>query len=119
MRLRIILLAFLFLYTGTNIYAQIFSDKIVGKKKTEESDSIKNSEYPYLLPILGKKTTKAGFDLPYSAGLGLNYFWQRSDIVINNLEIGFNNGPKFNLDEIITFNDAISESNGINFRPDF
>jgi len=118
MRIKILLLVFLFTGTGFEICAQTFSDKVVGKNNTEISDSIKNSEYPYLLPILGKKTTKAGFDLPYSAGLGLNYFWQRSDIIISNLEIGFNDGPKTNLDEIISFDDAVSESNGINFRPD-
>jgi opacity protein-like surface antigen len=118
MRTKIILLAFLFANPWIDIHAQTFSDKVVGENNAEISDSIKNSEYPYILPILGKKTTKAGFDLPYSAGLGLNYFWQRSAIIIDNLQIGFNNGPKTNLDEIIKFNDATSETNGINFRPD-
>jgi hypothetical protein len=118
MRKKIILLAILFAITRIDIYAQTFSDKVVGENNADISDSIKNAEYPYILPILGKKTTKAGFDLPYSAGLGLNYFWQRSAIIINNLEIGFNNKPKTNLDGIISFNDAISETNGINFRPD-
>ena len=118
MRPTIILFAFLFSLLCMQLSAQTFSDKIVGKNKTDVADSIKKSEYPYLLPILGKKVTKAGFDLPYSAGIGLNYFWQRSDIIINNLEIGFNNKPKHNLDEIIRFDDAVSETNGINFRPD-
>ena len=119
MKIKITLLFLFFAFTGFEISAQTFSDKVIGKNNTDVADSIKSAEWPYLLPILGKKTTKAGFDLPLSAGLGLNYFWQRSDIVINNLQIGFNNGPKYNLDEIVKFNDAISESNGINFRPDF
>jgi hypothetical protein len=118
MRRKILLLAILLIISASENFAQIFSDKIVGKKKAEEADSIKNSEYPYLLPIMGKKVTKAGFDLPYSAGLGINYFWQRSDIIISNLEVGFNNKPKHNLDEIIKFDDAVSETNGLNFRPD-
>jgi len=118
MRTKIILLAFLFAISWIDIRAQTFSNKVVGENNAEISDSLKNVEYPYLLPILGKKTVKAGFDIPYSAGLGLNYFWQRSGIIINNLEIGFNNKPKVNLDGIISFNDAISETNGINFRPD-
>ena len=118
MRKKITLVALLFVLASFDIFAQTFSDKVVGKNKAEIADSIKKSEYPYLLPILGKKVTKAGFDLPYSAGIGLNYFWQRSDIVINNLEVGFNNQPKYNLDEIVKFDNAVSETNGLNFRPD-
>jgi len=118
MRKKNFLLLLLFLSTGSEIFAQTFSDKPVGKRNAEISDSLKNSEYPYILPILGRKATKAGFDIPYSAGIGLNYFWQRSDIVISNLEVGFNNKPKYNLDEIIKFDDAVSETNGLNFRPD-
>ncbi|HEY3401783.1 MAG TPA: hypothetical protein VGK59_00260 [Ohtaekwangia sp.] len=99
-------------------YAQVYSNKVVGKKNAAQIDSLKSSEYPYVLPILGKAATARGFSLPYSAGLGINYLWQESDLVINNLEIGFNNGPMFNLDEVVRFNNATSEASGINFRPD-
>jgi len=118
MKIKLLVLVSLFAIIKTDLQGQTFSDKVVGKKKAEQADSIKNSEWPYILPILGKKATKAGFDIPYGAGVGLNYFWQRSDIVISNLEVGFNNKPKYNLDEIIKFDDAVSETNGINFRPD-
>lgn len=101
-----------------NALAQVYSDKVVGKKKAALSDSIKAAEYPYVLPIWGKKATKAGFDLPYSAGININYLGQKSDLIINNLEVGFNNGPLYNVDEIIRFNDATSQTNGVNFRPD-
>jgi hypothetical protein len=30
-------------------------------------------DYHYLLPIFGKKVKALGFDLPYSAGISLNY----------------------------------------------
>ena len=98
--------------------AQVYSDKVVGKKHAELSDSLKTTEYPYILPILGKKAAKMGFDLPYSAGLGVNYVWQRSELVIENLSVGFNNGPLHDLDEIIRFNSAIAEGSVVNFRPD-
>jgi hypothetical protein len=42
---------------------------------------------------LGKKAYQAGYDLPYSAGLGINYIWQKSDLVIENLN-RFNHGPR-------------------------
>ena len=59
---------------------QVYSNKVVGQKNEALKDSIKTKPYPYALPIWGKKVTAMGYDLPYSAGLGVNYFWQESDI---------------------------------------
>ena len=75
-------------------------------------------DYPYLLPIWGKKVAEKGFDLPYSAGIGVNYLWQNSDILISNVNIGFNGGPLYNVDELIRFNSTSAESWGFNIRPD-
>ncbi len=105
-------------FISTGALAQVYSNKEVGKKNTELIDSLKKTEYPYSLPIWGKKVTKLGYDLPYSAGIGVNYFWQKSDLVIENLNVGFNNGPQYNLDEVIRFNQAVSEANVVNVRPD-
>jgi hypothetical protein len=99
-------------------YCQVYSNREVGKKNAELIDSLKHSEYPYALPIWGQKATKLGFNLPYSAGLGINYLYQKSDLVIENLQVGFNHGPLYNLDEIIRFTNATSEASGLNFRPD-
>ncbi|HEX6223520.1 MAG TPA: hypothetical protein VFZ52_03880, partial [Chryseolinea sp.] len=98
--------------------AQVYSDKVVGKKNAELIDSIKTTEYPYSLPIWGKKAASMGFNLPYSAGIGINYLWQESDLLIDNLQIGFNNGPLYNLDEIVRFDGATSTASGFNIRPD-
>lgn len=75
-------------------------------------------EYKQLLPIYGKKVKAMGFDLPHSAGLAVNYIWQQSDITVSNISVGFNNGPMYNVDELVRFNTTSSESNGVNFRPD-
>jgi opacity protein-like surface antigen len=99
-------------------FAQVYTNKEVGKKNQELADSLKKTEYPYILPIWGKKVAAKGYNLPYSAGIGVNYMWQESDIIIDNLFVGFNNGPQYNLDEIVRFNDAVSTLNGINIRPD-
>jgi hypothetical protein len=98
--------------------AQVYSNKEVGKKNEKAIDSLKVSEYPYTLPIWGDKATKAGYTLPYSAGLSVQYIWQKSDLIINNLQIGFNNGPLYDLSEVVRFNNATSEASGINVRPD-
>src|SRR3954467_6917127 len=99
-------------------FAQNTTDKLIGKKNAQEIDSMKTAEYPYLLPIWGKKVAQKGFKLQKSAGLSAQYIYQNSDIIINNLQIGFNNGPKYNLDEIVRFDKAQTTTNGVNIRPD-
>jgi hypothetical protein len=116
MRLTWIIFCLTICYTAS--YGQVFTNKEVGIKKTDHIDSLKASEYPYSLPILGKKATKAGYSLPYSAGLSVQYLWQKQDLLIENLSVGFNNGPLYDLDEVIRFNNSVSEANGINIRPD-
>lgn len=116
--MRLKLLLFAILLTATNIYGQVYSDKIVGKKNEALIDSLTVEEYPYILPIWGEKATKKGFQLPYSAGMSVTYFWQRSDLVINNISVGFNNGPQYNLSQVVRFNGAQAETNSVTVRPD-
>lgn len=116
-RLKLLLL-FLAVVGLSPAFSQVYSDKVVGKKNADLADSIKASEYPYILPILGAAATKRGFNLPYSAGLGLNYLWQESDLVIENLQVGFNHQPMHDLSDIVRFNNATSRAVGLNFRPD-
>lgn len=40
------------------IFAQYTTDKVVWKKQQAVLDSLKTTEYPYLLPIWGKKLRK-------------------------------------------------------------
>lgn len=108
----------LMILISTVANAQTFSNKEVGKKNEALADSLKQSEYPYLLPIWGAKVTEKGYNLPYSAGLSVNYFWQESDLIINNLMVGFNNGPQYNIDDLIRFDKAVATASAINFRPD-
>ncbi len=99
-------------------FAQVYTNKPIGEKNKALIDSLKQQEYPYVLPIWGEKAVKLGFELPYSAGIGINYMWQESALIINNLSVGFNNGPMTNVDELIRFDDALAGANIINFRPD-
>lgn len=110
--------AFSLMLISLTTNAQVYSNKEVGKKNATLADSLKNAEYPYALPIWGQKATSKGFNLPYSAGLGINYLWQQSDLIINNLQVGFNNGTMYNLDQIVRFDKAISTASAVNVRPD-
>ena len=108
----------IFLIPTVSLNAQVYSNKEVGKKNAALADSIKNAEYPYALPIWGQKAAALGFNLPYSAGLGVNYIWQESELIIENLQVGFNHQPMRDLSEVIRFDNAVSEASGLNFRPD-
>src|SRR6478736_6709515 len=99
----------LFLFISAMGFSQVYTNKVVGKKNAALIDSLKVVEYPYALPIWGEKATQKGFQLPYSAGVSVNYFWQESDLTIKNLEVGFNNGPMYNLDQVIRFNGAVAQ----------
>jgi hypothetical protein len=109
---------FLALLVISQTVAQVYTNKVVGAKNEELIDSIKHKPYPYILPIWGAKVAEKGFDLPYSAGLGINYLWQESDLIIENLMVGFNNGPLYDLDEIVRFDGAAASASAVNFRPD-
>jgi hypothetical protein len=118
MTLKFKMLVGLSLIVSGHMVAQVYSNKVVGEKNQEVVDSIKTVDYPYVLPIWGEKAAKLGFNLPYSAGLGVNYLWQESDLIIDNLFVGFNNGPMYDLNEIIRFDKAKASASGINLRPD-
>ncbi len=111
-----LIFAMLFMVATTN--AQVYTNKVVGAKNEAYKDSLKAIDYPYALPILGAKAAARGYDLPYSAGLGVNYLWQESDLIIENLFVGFNNGPMYDLDEIVRFESAVASASALNIRPD-
>lgn len=106
------------LFAAVTASGQVYSDKVVGKSNAALIDSLKTAEYPYVLPILGKKATEKGFQLPYSAGVSVNYFWSKSDIQISDLMVGFNNGQMYNLDQVVRFNEATAEASALTVRPD-
>ena len=99
-------------------FGQVFTNKEVGQKNQERIDSLKTAEYPYVLPIWGEKATNLGYSLPYSAGLSVQYFGQRSDLIIEDLMIGFNNSPMIDLDEVVRFDKAVATAAAVTVRPD-
>lgn len=117
MKSKLITILLIFFLFGKT-FAQVYTDKVVGAKNEELIDSLKTTDYPYLLPIWGAKVVEKGFDIPYSAGVSTNYFTQTSALILDNLLVGFNNGPMYNLDEIIRFNEAEAWASAVTVRPD-
>jgi hypothetical protein len=48
----------------------------------------------------------------------VQYFWQESDFIIENLKVGFNNGPMYDLDGLVRFDKAVATASALTVRPD-
>lgn len=115
---RFIIFNFALFLIASNSFSQVFTNREVSPQNQKESDSLKISTYPYILPILGQKAVDAGYSLPYSAGLSINYFTQTSDIVLEDLQVGFNGGEKFDLSDLVQFDVAKARASALTVRPD-
>ncbi len=74
-RLNFRVIIFLFLLGTIPTFSQVYSNKVITKNNEQLIDSLKTAEYPYSLPIWGKKVAQKGYQLPYSARVSLNYFY--------------------------------------------
>src|SRR5690348_16690550 len=71
-----------------------------------------------IFPIWNRKIREAGFDLPPALGVMVNYYYQRSAILISDLQIGVNNGPLRDA-SVIEFGEATAHANALAIRPSF
>lgn len=92
-------------------YSQGFDSTQIGK------------EYPYALPILGKKAYTKGYKLPLPHGVMINTIWNKQNIVIENIELAFlpNGSPLqeddyYDFSDIITFGPSTGRINTLSFR---
>ena len=99
-----------------------FATKKVSKKEQAYTDSLKQVNYDYIFPLLGQKTYKRGFDIPYPIGVMANYIWMDQGILLDNMQLGLKTDtqdiPLTNVDEFIKFGDNSNKSYAVNFRPD-
>lgn len=99
-----------------------YASRKVSKKQQAYTDSIKQVSYDYFFPILGQKTYKAGFDIPYPIGIMANYMRMDQGILINNMQLGLKTDnqdiPLTNVDEFIQFGENSNTSYTANVRPD-
>ena len=96
------------------------------ESKAQEIDSTQiGKEYPYVLPILGKKAYAKGYVLQKPFGIMASSLWTKQGIVLENFEMDFVQGPgqpDFDrldwLTDLIIFGPSEGRINTINFRGD-
>jgi len=86
--------------------------------RSAKKDSVVPYKYPYVMPILGQKVADKGFQIPLPMGVMINTFYGDQNLSLSNMEVGFNNGPMYNLDSIIQFGDVTATAFTINTRID-
>jgi hypothetical protein len=110
-----------FLFVGLSISAQ-YATRKTSEKQRAYTDSLKQVEYNYLFPILGQKTYRAGFDIPYPIGIMGNYLWMDQSLVFDNMQLGLLTDnvdiPLTDVDEFINFGENTNTSYSVNVRPD-
>ncbi len=116
-----ILFVFCLAFVYTNSIAQ-FATRKISKKEQAYTDSLKQVDYKYIFPILGQKTYKGGFDIPYPIGIMANYIQMNQGVLIDNFELGIKTDnvdiPLTPADNIIKFGDNRNQSYSFNIRPD-
>lgn len=87
-------------------------------------DSVKQTPYPYLLPIMGKKAAAKGFLLPYPVGIMLNVFRGSQQVDISDLTVGIKGADgstvlaPTSLDDVLEFGEVRATISNFNFRTD-
>lgn len=101
-----------------NSFGQNASIKATRPEYKEYIDSLKEMDYPYTFPIWGEQVYKKGFDIPYPAGVMVNYVAARQEMIIDAIDIGINNSEMVDFSGLIEFSDIQSEVTTFNVRPD-
>lgn len=94
--------------------------------QAQENDSTQvKKEYPYILPILGKKAFEKGFKLPKPIGLNVGTIFNKQGLVLENFEMAIADPDQIlpdsvykDLNGILDFGPSVGRINTLNFRAD-
>jgi len=81
-------------------------------------ETTKPSDEGPMFPLWGDKVRRAGFELPPAFGVMINYYYQKSSILISDLQLGVNNGPLHDA-SFIQFGESTAHANALAIRPSF
>ena len=82
------------------------------------TDSLKATPYPYVLPILGTKVQKLGFDIPRPFGVMLNLVTGSQELTIDRLSVSTDDNTYIDVSNIVNFTKVEPHINVISLRPD-
>lgn len=94
------------------------AQKVFNETHDAYFDSLRNYDYPFALPFLGKGAYKQGYDLPYAYGLSAIYFTQTQQINITQISVGFNGSEQIDFSNVIGFGPTIATTHAYTVRPD-
>ena len=93
-----------------------------------QTDTIQSTnEWPYSMPILGKKAVERGYKIQLPYGLNVNYVYNRMDLEISEVGMSIGDDPNSELNQLIkehvtletlNFENTIATTNGMNLRAD-
>lgn len=110
-----------FLFLGTSFVSAQYTSTMVKTKHQAYTDSLKQVDYKYTFPILGQGAYRKGFDIPYPAGLMVNYMWLKQNLIFDNMQLGLKTDnvdiPLTDVD-FIEFGENTNTSYAYNVRPD-
>src|SRR5512138_793014 len=70
-----------------------------------------------IFPLWGDKVRAKGFDLPNPYTVMVNYYYQQSQLEIDNLRLGFNGGPMQDFSDVIQVPSAKAKASALAVRP--
>jgi hypothetical protein len=108
---RFLLIACVLLFTLSSV-----AQNATIREHKSKKDSL--PEYPYALPLLGKRATKRGFQLPKPHGLMVNFLVGRQKLTIEDMKVGFNNNGLIDVSDIIQFGESVGTIYTLNARFD-
>ncbi|MCH2108506.1 MAG: hypothetical protein MK135_04205 [Polyangiaceae bacterium] len=75
-------------------------------------------EWPWAMPLWGKKMGERGIDLPLPWGVGINYLYANQPIDISRIALGVNDGEMVDMSDLIEFEEVRSRIHALNTRVD-
>lgn len=92
--------------------------KYANSELTDFTDSLKNTPYPYILPIWGKKVQARGFDIPRPMGVMVNYSHAEQEARIDRVALSLDGIEYIDVTDILSFSKVRPVVNVVTVRPD-
>lgn len=87
-------------------------------QSNQKSKDTSKKEWPYAMPILGKKAVERGYNIQLPHGVMSNTYFNTQEILINDLQVSLGDNPLVSLDDIVSFGEVKASVVTTNLRFD-